>query len=109
MAKLISEHSAEVKDEDATYIVRIYGEKRTDDTWEGWLEFHPTDKSKPVLRTAQETSQRYAAVLHPAWLEVGQTRHAVGGGGARSCPSMTSHSTRFFMFGSYLTGLYSTW
>ena len=53
MAKLIREHSTEVKDEDATYIVRIYGEERTDGTWEGWLEFHPTDKSKPVLRTAQ--------------------------------------------------------
>ena len=32
MAKLIREHSTEVKDEDATYIVRIYGEERTDGT-----------------------------------------------------------------------------
>jgi len=56
-AKLIREHSKEVKDGDASYIVRIYGEERTDGTWEGWFEFHPTDKSKPVLRTAQETSQ----------------------------------------------------
>ena len=76
MAKLIREHSTEVKDEDATYIVRIYGEERTDGTWEGWLEFHPTDTSKPVLRTAQETSQpNYVAIeywafgLEPIYLE----------------------------------------
>ena len=76
MAKLIREHSTEVKDGDATYIVRIYGEERTEGTWEGWLEFHPTDKSKPVLRTAQETSQpNYVAIeywafgLEPIYLE----------------------------------------
>lgn len=76
MAKLIREHSTEVKDEDATYIVRIYGEERAGGTWEGWLEFHPTDKSKPVLRTAQETSQpNYVAIeywafgLEPIYLE----------------------------------------
>ena len=68
MAKLIREHSAEVKDEDATYIVRIYGEERTGGTWEGWLEFHPTDKSKSVLRTAQETSQpNYVAIEYWAF------------------------------------------
>jgi hypothetical protein len=43
---------------------------------QGWLEFHPTDKSKPVLRTAQETSQpNYVAIeywafgLEPIYLE----------------------------------------
>jgi len=76
VAKLIREHSTEVKDGDATYIVRIYGEERTEGTWEGWLEFHPTDKSKPVLHTAQETSQpNYVAIeywafgLEPIYLE----------------------------------------
>jgi len=63
VAKLIREHSTQIKEEDATYIARIYGEQRTDGTWEGWIEFHPTNKSKPVLRTAQETSQpNYVAI-----------------------------------------------
>lgn len=54
---LIHEHSARIKNGDMTYVVRIYASERTDRTGEGWLQFHPTDKSKPVLRTAQETSQ----------------------------------------------------
>ena len=54
---LIHQHPAKVKDRDVTYLVRIYGSERPDRTWEAWVEFHPTDKSKPVLRTGQETSQ----------------------------------------------------
>jgi hypothetical protein len=58
MAELIHEHSIQVKGGDGTtYIVRIYAQERTDGTWEGWLEFHPTDERKQVLRTEQETSQ----------------------------------------------------
>jgi hypothetical protein len=57
VAVLIREHDMRMKDNETTYIVRIYGEERTDGTWEGWIEFHPTDESKPVLRTGQETSQ----------------------------------------------------
>jgi hypothetical protein len=39
MAEFIHEHSTGVKSEDGTtYIVRIYGQERTDGTWEGWLE-----------------------------------------------------------------------
>src|SRR5438132_11307981 len=57
MAELIREHSTRVKDGETIYIARIYARERTDGTWEGWLEFHPTDKSKPVLRTGEETSQ----------------------------------------------------
>jgi len=58
MAALIHEHSTRVKGADGTrYVVRIYGQERTDGTWEGWLEFHPTDERKSVLRTEQETSQ----------------------------------------------------
>ena|SRR5947209_6539117 len=54
MAEFIHEHSTRVKDEDGTaYVVRIYARQRTDGTWEGWLEFHPTDKRKSVLRTEQ--------------------------------------------------------
>ena len=58
MAEFIHEHSTLVKDEEGTtYVVRIYGQERTDGTWEGWLEFYPTDTRKQVLRTEQETSQ----------------------------------------------------
>ncbi len=76
MAELIREHSTRVKDGDTIYIVRIYAGERTDGTWEGWLEFHPTDKSKPVLRTGEETSQPsrvameyWAFGLEPIYLE----------------------------------------
>ena len=58
MAEFIHEHSTRIKDEEGSeYVVRIYGRERIDGTWEGWLEFHPTDEHKPVLRTEQETSQ----------------------------------------------------
>jgi hypothetical protein len=76
VAELIHEHSTSIRDDDTTYIVRIYGAQRTDGTWEGWLEFYPADASKHVLRTAQETSQpncdaiKYWALgLEPIYLE----------------------------------------
>ncbi len=77
MAEFIHEHSTGMKSEDGTtYIVRIYGQERTHGTWEGWLEFHPTDKRKSVLRTEQETSQPnriaieyWASGLEPIYLE----------------------------------------
>ncbi len=86
MAELIREHSTRVKDDDTTYVVRIYVEERTDGTWEGWLEFHPTEKGKPVLRTAQETSQPsritieyWAFGLEPIYLEGALARAHKGG------------------------------
>jgi hypothetical protein len=58
MAVLLQEYSTQVIDADGTaYDVRSYGEERADGTWTGWLEFHPTDPAKRVLRTDQETSQ----------------------------------------------------
>jgi hypothetical protein len=77
MAVFIHEHSTLVKSEDGTtYIVRIYGRERPDGTWEGWLEFHPTENHKSVLRTEQETSQPnrtaveyWASGLEPIYLE----------------------------------------
>jgi len=75
-ALLIREHPTKVIDGEITYVVQICGEERTDGTWEGWLEFHPTEISQPVLRTDQETSQpNRAAVeywadgLEPIYLE----------------------------------------
>lgn len=76
MIELIREHSTMVKDEDTIYIVRICAEQRADGTWEAWLEFHPSDKNKPVLRTEEETSQAnrvaieyWAYGLEPIYLE----------------------------------------
>lgn len=76
MAELIRQHSTMVKGEDVTYIVRVCAEERSDGTWEGWLEFHPSDKNKPVLRTGEETSQPsritieyWAYGLEPIYLE----------------------------------------
>ena len=58
MAELIQQLPTRVKGEDGTtYIVQICARERTDGTWEAWIEFHPTDKRQPVLRTEQETSQ----------------------------------------------------
>ena len=58
MAILLQEYSVQVVDPDGNaYDVRSYGEERDDGTWVGWLEFEPTDSSKPVLSTDQETSQ----------------------------------------------------
>ena len=77
MAELLQEYATLVTGVDATsYIVRSYGEERTDGTWIGWLEFHPTDVTKPVLQTGQETSQPskatveyWASGLEPIYFE----------------------------------------
>lgn len=57
MTELIRQHSTMVRDSDATYVVRICAREKASGRWQGWLEFHPTDKSKRVLRTGQETFQ----------------------------------------------------
>jgi hypothetical protein len=81
MAELIHKHSMIVKDDETVYIVRTYAEQRADRTWHAWLEFHPTDKSRPLLRTGQETSQPsrvtieyWASGLTPVYLEGALTR-----------------------------------
>ncbi|HSE32414.1 MAG TPA: hypothetical protein VLA93_12660 [Pyrinomonadaceae bacterium] len=58
MAELLQEYTTTVLAPDGTeYAVRSYGEQRSDGTWTGWLEFHPADLTRSVLRTGQETSQ----------------------------------------------------
>ena len=77
MAKLLQEYTTLVVGADGTsYAVRSYGEERLDGTWIGWLEFHPTDATKPVLATEQETSQPnqttveyWATGLEPVYFE----------------------------------------
>ena len=77
MAKLLQEYTAVVVAGDGTeYNVRSYGEERVDGTWTGWIEFHPTDLTLPVLETEQETSQPnqtaveyWATGLEPVYFE----------------------------------------
>jgi hypothetical protein len=77
MAELLQEYLTSVTGPDDTmYVVRSYGEERADGTWTGWLEFHPTDATKPTLRTGQETSQPnkmtveyWATGLEPVYFE----------------------------------------
>ena len=78
MAQLLLEYSTPVTstEDGASYRVRAYGEERSDATWIGWLEFHPTDMRKPVLRTGRETTQPsratveyWASGVEPTYLE----------------------------------------
>jgi hypothetical protein len=73
---LIRVHPTKLIVDDTTYIVRICGEERSDGTWEGWLEFHSADATKPTLLAEQETSQPnrtaleyWADGLEPVYLE----------------------------------------
>jgi hypothetical protein len=76
VAELICEHSTKVKNGETTYIARVYGKRRADGIWEGWLEFHPSDNKGRVLCTPKETSQPsrntieyWAFGLQPVYLE----------------------------------------
>jgi len=54
---LVRQHPVTFSGGSAAYVVHICGQERVDGTWEGWLEFNPTDAAHPVLSTDQETSQ----------------------------------------------------
>jgi hypothetical protein len=73
---LIRKHTTKIIDDDTSYVVWICAEERADRTWSGWIEFHPTDISQPILRTEQETSQPnlvaieyWADGIEPIYLE----------------------------------------
>jgi hypothetical protein len=73
---LIRKQPTRVVQDDTAYGVWICGEERVDGTWEGWIEFHPTDSNHPILSTEQETSQPnrtaleyWADGLEPIYLE----------------------------------------
>jgi hypothetical protein len=75
-AVLILEHPSHIMEDSTTYAVRICGKERSDGTWAGWLEFHPTNSGQEALSTDQETSQPnrtaleyWATGLEPAYLE----------------------------------------
>ena len=77
MAELLQQYTTVITGpDDTTYTVRSYGKERTDGTWIGWLEFEPTDSTKPTLLTGQETSQPnrvdveyWATGLEPVYFE----------------------------------------
>jgi hypothetical protein len=45
------------------YRAYVHGQTRADGTWEGWLEFVPTDRTAAPLRTPRETTQANRADL----------------------------------------------
>ena len=64
MAEMIQQYTPQFQDENGvTYIVMARGEMKAGGAWEGWLEFHPVDKTKAVLRTERETTQPDRAAL----------------------------------------------
>jgi hypothetical protein len=84
MPDFIHEHSVIVTANDGMrYRARVYGERRREGTWSGWLEFVPADggRASSPLRTGQETSQPdrraveyWAGGLEPVYLEGALTR-----------------------------------
>ena len=61
---LIHRHSEQMQDSHGhLYDVLIYGEPRTDGTWEGWLEFVPLSAALRTRRTERETTQPDRAAL----------------------------------------------
>jgi hypothetical protein len=76
MAELIREFAGSVEDRDQKpYLARVYGDKRADGSWEGWLAFMELD-SKKLVETGRETTQgskqqldQWAAGLEPAYLD----------------------------------------
>ena len=73
---LIREHPNSVISGNTTYAVYVCGRDREDGTWEGWIEFHPSDSGHPTLSTERETSQPnrtaleyWADGLEPVYLE----------------------------------------
>lgn len=77
MAELIQQYQLHIDDANGvTYSISAHGESRSDGTWAGWLEFHPTDNTHSTLRTDRETSQPnrgaleyWASGLEPVYFE----------------------------------------
>jgi hypothetical protein len=76
MAQLVHEHSTRVKTPaGVTYVPRTYAEQQPEGTWQGWIEFTPTQGSA-VLVTDRETTQPtlemvgyWASGLEPVYFE----------------------------------------
>ena len=60
---------------DRVYRAEVWGDRRDDGLWEGWIEFTPVDDG-PVLSTGRETTQSrletldyWATGLEPVYLD----------------------------------------
>jgi hypothetical protein len=77
MAEVIQQYTPQFQDESGViYAVVACGEPTIGGTWEGWLEFHPVDGTRPILRTGRETTQPdrraleyWASGLEPLYFE----------------------------------------
>jgi hypothetical protein len=75
MATVVHRPSTSLRLGDTLYFAEVWGERRDDGLWEGWIEFVPSDGG-PVLGTGRETSQSnlegltyWATGLEPIYLD----------------------------------------
>ncbi|HMH50292.1 MAG TPA: hypothetical protein VK548_08675 [Candidatus Acidoferrum sp.] len=83
MATLVHRLSTALRLGETVYAGEVWGERRDDGLWHGWIEFVPSDGGR-VLRTGQETSQSnlealtyWATGLEPVYLD-GALARAIG-------------------------------
>lgn len=77
MATLVHQPSTPIPLGDVVYLAKVWGERRDDGLWEGWIEFAPAEAEGACgLSTGRETSQSnlqaltyWAAGLEPVYLE----------------------------------------
>lgn len=77
MSELIQRYEPRLHDDNGvTYTVTAWAEETLQGTWEGWLEFYPTDNRNLILRTQRETTQPnrpaveyWASGLEPIYFE----------------------------------------
>jgi hypothetical protein len=82
MAVLVHRLSTALRLEDTVYLAEVWGERRDDGLWEGWIEFVPSNGG-PFLSTGRETSQStlealtyWATGLEPVYLHGALARAA---------------------------------
>ena len=75
MAMLVHQLSTALVLGDQVYRAEVWGDRRDDGLWDGWIEFVPVDNG-PVLSTGRETSQSnldalayWATGLEPVYLD----------------------------------------
>jgi hypothetical protein len=77
MSELIQRYEPKLHDDDGvSYEIAAWGEETIQGTWEGWLEFYPSDNGNLILRTDRETTQPnraavqyWASGLEPLYFE----------------------------------------
>jgi hypothetical protein len=77
MSELIQRYEPKLHDDNGViYTVTAWGEETLQGTWEGWLEFYPSDNRNAILRTDRETTQSnrsaveyWASGLEPLYFE----------------------------------------